>query len=202
MGDLALRSTTGTRDAAAVPGWVDWMARATARETGLPNARVDEAYLRAARDATLQLIDDQVGYHRINAARMHKLDHRLNLVGEVLFGTTVVACLGWIGFKLGGLPMGVKGKVGLTEFVTFATAAMPALASAVYGIRMQGDFGGAAFRSSVTVERLQRLRQYMSGDPLDHGRLSVRLRSLSDIMISDISNWRSTVKARPLTLPG
>ena len=202
MGDLALRSTTGTRDAAAVPGWVDWMARATARETGLPNARVDEGYLRAVREGTVQLIVDQISYHRLNAARMHKLDHRLNLVGEVLFGATVLACLGWITFKFGGLPMGGKGKVGLTEFVTFATAAMPALASAIYGIRMQGDFGGAAFRSTVTVERLERLRQYMSADPLEHGRLSVRLRSLADIMISDISNWRSTVKARPLTLPG
>lgn len=202
VGDLALRSTTGTRDAAAVPGWVDWMARATARETGLPHARVDEGYLRAVREGTLQLVDDQLGYHKANAARMHELDHRLSLAGEVLFGATVVACLGWIAAKLGGLPMGGHGKVGLTEFVTFATAALPALASAIYGIRQQGDFGGAAFRSQVTVERLERLRQYMTRDPIEHARLLARLRSLSDIMTNDIGNWRSTVKARPLTLPG
>ncbi len=202
VGDLALRSTTGTRDAAATPGWVDWMARATARETGLPHARADEGYLGAVRDAALHMLDEQLGYHRANAARMHKLDHRLSLAGEVLFGATVLACLAWITFKIGGLPMGPKGKVGLTEIVTFATAALPALASAIYGIRQQGDFGGAAFRSQVTVERLERLRHYMSGDPIEHARLSARLRSLSDIMTNDISNWRSTVKARPLTLPG
>jgi hypothetical protein len=202
VGDLALRSTLGTRDAAAVPGWVAWLVRATARETGLPQVRVDEGYLREVHQGALRLVDEQLGYHRANAARMHKLEHRLHRAGEVLFGATVAGCLGWITFKLGGLPMGVKGKVGLTEIVTFATVAMPALGSAIYGVRMQGDFAGAAYRSQVTVERLERLRQAMAGDPMEHARLLARLRNLSDIMTNDIGNWRTTFKARPLTLPG
>jgi hypothetical protein len=86
--------------------------------------------------------------------------------------------------------------------VTFATVAMPALGSAIYGVRMQGDFAGAAYRSQVTVERLERLRQAMAGDPMEHARLLARLRNLSDIMTNDIGNWRTTFKARPLTLPG
>ena len=127
MGDLGLRSTTGTRDAAAVPGWVGWLARATARETGLPDARIDENYLRSVRDVALQLIDDQLGYHRSNAARMNKLENRLARSGEIMFGATVAACIGWIIFKLSGLPMGSKGHVGVTEIVTFTTASLPAL---------------------------------------------------------------------------
>ncbi len=34
LGDLGLRSH-GVGDAAAIPGWVGWLARATARVTGL-----------------------------------------------------------------------------------------------------------------------------------------------------------------------
>lgn len=202
MGDLGLRSTTGTRDAAAVPGWVGWLARATARETGLPDARIDENYLRSVRDVALQLIDDQLGYHRSNAARMNKLENRLARSGEIMFGATVAACIGWIIFKLSGLPMGSKGHVGVTEIVTFTTASLPALASAIYGIRNQGDFAGGAFRSRVTVERLEQLRRVMVADPLEHPRLLGKLRSLSDIMLNDVANWRTTFKARPLTLPG
>jgi len=202
MGDLGLRSTTGTRDAAAIPGWVGWLTRATARETGLPGVRVDEDYLRTVRDDAVKLIDDQLAYHRANATRMQKLEHRLNRLGEIMFGATVAGCVGWIVFKLSGLPMGTKGHVGLTEVVTFATAALPALGSAIYSVRNQGDFAGGGFRSEVTVERLASLRRAMVADRLEHQRLLARLRSLSDIMLSDVANWRTTFKARPLTLPG
>lgn len=57
---------------------------------------------------------------------------------------------------------------------------VPALGSALYGIRMQGDFAGGAHRSHVTAERLERLGRAMREDPVEHPRLL----------------------ARPLTLPG
>ena len=42
--------------------------------------------------------------------------------------------------------MGSVGTVGMTEIVTFLTAVLPALGASIYGIRMQGDFAGVAFR--------------------------------------------------------
>jgi hypothetical protein len=205
LGDLGLRSHTSHsgRDAAAVPGWVGWLARATAREIGLPNQKSDAAYLGSVRDMALHLINEQIVYQHTNAARMHKLEHRLHHAGEFLFGGTVVACVVWIVFKLAGWPMGVIGNVGMTEVVTFLTAVLPALGASIYGIRMQGDFAGVAFRSQVTVTRLERLKRAMNDDPLDdYARLATRLRNLADIMLTDVSNWRTTYQARPLALPG
>lgn len=204
LGDLGLRSHTthAGRDAAAVPGWVGWLARATARETGLPDVNADNTYLTRVRDTTLQLITEQIAYQHANAARMHKLEHRLHAAGEFLFGGTIIACVAWIVVKLLGLPMGVVGTVGMTEIVTFLTAVLPALGASIYGIRMQGDFAGVAFRSQVTVTRLERLKRAINDDPLDYARLSVRLRNLADIMLTDVSNWRTTYQARPLALPG
>jgi hypothetical protein len=201
-GDLGLRDHTGTRDAAAVPGWVGWLVRATAREAGLPTARADAEYVARVRDAALRLVGEQIAYHRSNARRMHKLEHRLHRAGEFLFGATLAACTGWILVKLTGLQVGSFGKVGVTEIVTFATAALPALGAAIYGIRMQGDFAGGEFRSEVTVARLERLARAMADDPAEHARLQARLRSLADIMLSDVAHWRTTYRARPLTLPG
>jgi hypothetical protein len=204
LGDLGLRSHANHsgHDAAAIPGWVGWLARATARETGLPNVNADAAYLTRVRDMALHLITEQMAYQHTNAGRMHKLEHRLHQSGEILFGGTVVACVAWIIVKLSGIPMGVVGRVGMTEIVTFLTAVLPALGASIYGIRMQGDFAGVAFRSQVTVSRLERLKRAMIDDPLDYARLSARLRNLADIMLTDVSNWRTTYQARPLALPG
>ena len=51
LGDLGLRSHTNHSgyDAAAFPGWVGWLARATARETTLPNVNADAGYLTRVR---------------------------------------------------------------------------------------------------------------------------------------------------------
>ena len=207
LGDLGLRNhgshaSHSGRDAAEIPGWVGWLARATARETGLPNVNADAAHLTRVRDMALHLINEQMAYQHTNAARMHKLEHRLHHAGEILFGGTIVACVAWIIFKLTGMPMGVVGNVGMTEIVTFLTAVLPALGASIYGIRMQGDFAGVAFRSQVTVSRLDRLKRAITNDPLDYARLSARLRNLADIMLTDVSNWRTTYQARPLALPG
>jgi hypothetical protein len=204
LGDLGLRgqSSQKIRDVAAVPGWVGWLSRATARETGLPNIKADAIYLSCVQKMALHLISEQIVYQTTNAARMHKLEHRLHRTGQILFGGTVVACTAWIFVKLTGTPVSAVGKVGMTEIVTFLTAVLPALGASIYGIRMQGDFAGIAFRSQVTVNRLERLNRAMTTDTLDFARLSARLRNLADIMLADLSTWRTTYQTRPLALPG
>jgi len=201
LGNLNLRATAAG-DAGTLPGWVRWLSRATARELGMPDATADQAYLARVHGAAMNLIEDQTAYHRANAQRMHKLEHRLHLAGEILFGGTIVACSAWIIAKLTGMPMTFGGTIGLTEIVTALTAAMPALGAAIYGIRMQGDFAGIADRSAVTVVRLERLKRALKDDPLNYTRLIARLRRLADIMLSDVEHWRTTYQARPLTLPG
>lgn len=201
LGDRGLRAH-GSGDAAAIPRWVGWLTRATAREIGLANVHANTEYLTRVRDTAIGLIDDQIGYQRSNALRMHKLEHRLHITGQVLFGGTIVACVFWITAKLTGMPMGLVGTVGVTEIVAVLTAILPALGASIYGIRMQGDFAGVACRSQVTVTRLERLKRAMQSDPVHYARLSSRLRNLADIMLSDVANWRTTHQARPLALPG
>ena len=201
LGDLDLRSGE-SRDAAVIPGWVRWLSRATTREMGLPSAVVDNTYLEQVRTAATTLIADQIGYHRTNAAHIRLLDHRLHHVGDYLFGGTVVACLAWIAMRLLGVLEVIGQRFDVTSFVTVITAVLPAMGASLYGTRMQGDFAGVADRASVMVKRLERLQRAIESDPLDFLRLTSRLRRLSDIMLTDVSNWRTTYQARPLTLPG
>ncbi len=205
LGNLNLRANIGgdgDGDSGTLPGWVHWLARATARELGMPDASANSDYLKRVQTAAANLVDDQLAYHRANAHRMHKLEHRLHHTGEFLFGGTIIACTVWIIAKLSGLPMSFGGSIGLTEIVTALTAALPALGAAIYGIGMQGDFAGIAQRSEATVARLERLKRALKDDPLEYARLISRLRRLADIMLTDVAHWRTTYQARPLKLPG
>lgn len=186
----------------SLPGWVQWLSRATGRELGLPNGRIDEEYLIKIRTAMLTLIDDQIGYNIRNARRMEKVEHRLHHLGELLFAVTIVACGFWIILKIIHSPIMTAPGVGPTQWVTVATALLPALGAAIYGIRMQGDFHGMAHRSDTTARLLARLKRAIKCDPVDYVVIKDRVKRLEDIMLLDVEGWRTTYQSRPIHLPG
>ena len=171
LGRLSLRDV---EDGTTQPGWVSWYARASARELGLPKAHFDPAYLRKIRDAMVDLIDEQVAYHKGNAHAMAHANHRLHHAGDYLFIGTIIACVAYLAVSFAtGKPGSILG-VGMTELVTFCTALFPALAAALYGIRMQGDFAATGERSSVIARQLEQLRHELLADPLRYERLAER----------------------------
>lgn len=199
LGRLSLRDV---EDGTTHPGWVTWYARATARELDLPPGEIDQVYLGKVRDAALRLIDDQIAYHKGNIHVMEHTNHRLHRTGDFLFIGTIVACLVFLGAKLFVPQLTNSHGVGLTQVVTMATAFFPALAAALYGIRMQGDFAATAERSSAIARRLGKLRHSLAQDKLSYDRLVDRFRRLSEIMLSDIHQWQQQYETRPLSLPG
>lgn len=199
LGQLSLREV---EDGTKQPGWVSWHARATARELGLVSGTFDEAYLAKVRSTMLALIDEQVAYHRGNAHSMHHANHALHRTGDLLFVGTILACLFYLGLALtSGKPGSFLG-FGVTELVTFMTALFPALAAALYGIRMQGDFAATGERSAVIARQLEQLKSAVERDPLSFERLIERSRRLGEIMLSEVHQWRLHYETRPLSLPG
>ena len=199
LGRLGLRELEdGTRH----PGWVTWYVRATAREIGLPNVVVDRAYLKKVHAMIGTLIAQQGEYHRGNAEVMHRADHRLHRQGSWLFAGTIVACVAYLAARL------AVGKhvdlldIGITEWVTFLTALLPALAAALYGIRMQGDFAGAGERSAIIARQLRSLQAAVDSDPLLYARLVQRTQRLGEIMLAEVNQWRLHNETRPISLPG
>lgn len=199
LGRLSLRDVEdGTRH----PGWASWYARASARELGLASATFDHDYLGKVRDAMVDFIEEQAKYHLANTKAMHRANHRLHQTGDWLFLGTILACVAYLAISF---TMGTKVHVlglGLTEAVTFLTALFPALAAALYGIRMQGDFAATGERSAVIARRLARLKVAIESDPLRYDRLVERSRRLSEIMLADVQQWQLHYETRPLSLPG
>jgi len=201
LGELQLRAVRERH-----PGWVDWYVRGTARELGLPSARVDANYLGCVRTALLVLIEDQLAYLRRDARQMHHLEHRLHVLGTVLFGATALVCIGLLGFKLleklAHLPAleGMASPIGIGA--TIASAAFPTIGAAIYGIRMQGDFAGTAERSETLAHDLSALRATIDADALDFDTLKRRIDRATALLTQDLAGWLHAYHARPLTLPG
>ena len=193
LGDLELR-LSHTR----APPWVANYVNATARAVGLPVGRIDEAYLHGVKDALLAMIDDQFGYLRREAARMHKLEHRLHVAGTVLFALTALTCTGFLALKIAA----THAVAAYAPLATIIGAALPAIGAAIYGIRMQGDFAGTAERDAALADELATIRGVIVTDPLAFDTLSRRVRRVSSLLTEDLGSWLQTYRARPLALPG
>ena len=78
------------------PTWTGWYARAMTRAQGLRHARLDQAGVAAAEAAAIALLDDQCTYHHVAAARMHKLEHRLERAGGACLALTILVALTYL----------------------------------------------------------------------------------------------------------
>lgn len=199
LGRLSLRDV---EDGTTHPGWVSWYARASARELGLVRGEFDQAYLAKVRDAMLALIDEQVGYHNGNAHNMHHANHRLHQMGDLFFVGTIIACVTYLGVSFVFGKPGYLLGISVTGLVTFVTALFPALAAALYGIRMQGDFAATGERSAAIARQMKQLRHALKSDPLSYDRLAERSRRLGEIMLAEVQQWHLHYETRPMSLPG
>lgn len=177
--------------------------RVIARRLGLPSARIDDAYLSEAHASLAALLDDQIGYVRREAGRMHRLEHRLHRLGGALFAITALVCAGVLGIEVVWtfshepsaahvLPLGV----------TVLSASLPAIGAAIYGIRMQGDFAGAAERNAALAMQLGELRRIVADEAPGFDGLRRLIRRTAELLTADVSQWVRATRARPLSLPG
>ena len=199
LGDLDLRGGGAT-----TARWVVVITNATARALGLPNVRAGQRYLSCVRDELFSLIGSQLAYLTLEGRRMNGLDHRLHLLGTTLFATTALACLSILLFKglerLSGWTE--EGAAVLSLGATIASAVLPAIGAAIYGIRMQGDFAGTAERNAVLCEQLRTIHGVIGDDDLSFELLSRRVRRTADLLTGDLDRWLEATAVRRLTLPG
>jgi hypothetical protein len=181
------------------PTWPAWYARAISREAGLCGGRLDKEGLAAARQELQALLRDQAAYHEITARRFKRLHGRLALVGLSLFIAAFLlsaAAFAAIAFRLLSVTPDMK------YWMIVASASLPAFASAGYGIRMIGDFEGAAKRSARMKAQLDALASSIEKGGAEFEWLRDRAHKASDVILGDVANWRLAVESRELEMPG
>jgi hypothetical protein len=189
---LGLRPTTFP---AEEPAWTGWYARAIVREQGMRPAILDAAGLQQSRATLRGVLSDQYLYLRITARRMSSMVKRLKFIEGLLFTSTM---LGLIVFFYAWLE-GVTLTPGWTVFL----GALPALATATFGIRVIGDFDGIARGSKRIYQVLEVIIDAIdTEDPPSLAALRARARAASDLMFGDVSSWRLVAESRTLAIPG
>lgn len=199
LGDLFLRGVRAEEGVGA-----GRQRRDIARRLALPSGRIDAGYLVAAHASLIALLDDQITYVDREAARMHLLEHRLHRFGGLLFAITALVCVCVLCIELTWTVFlhepGVEHALPLG--VTVVSASLPAIGAAVYGIRMQGDFAGAAERNAALATQLTALRRVAQDEEPGFDSLRRLVRRTAELLTADVSQWSRAIRARPLSLPG
>jgi hypothetical protein len=191
---VAAPDPPGTETNPVPQRWIDWYAGAVWRAMGCPYGAISPAS--AARISEFvgdQEFAPQVSYHKRNAHQIQLLDERLEKLGTLLFFATLLVSVA----TLVGLAWNAPFVNAYGNWFTLVSAGFPALATAVFGIRFQGDFGGDALRSLATADVLghidDELRKYASltraADLTEQG---------ARIMLSDLDEWRLVNQQRDL----
>jgi hypothetical protein len=154
-----------------------------------------ERAIRLAHAIGAHEIAPQVSYHESNSSQIHKLDHRLGVIGLVLFLATVVVSFA----TLVGMAIEAQWVTSYGDWFTLVSAGFPALGTAIFGIRFQADFGGDAVRSQSAANALRSIgRELQSGVPL--ARSADLVEQAARLMLEHLDEWRLINQQRDLSV--
>jgi hypothetical protein len=166
--------------------WVEWYAAAVWRAVGCPSGRIERAKVTtlAGTIATHEL-QPQIDYHQSAARQAERLDERLEIVGYGLFTLALVGCIVlllafWID------PVWVKHN---SSWFTLLSAGLPAIGTAVFGIRVQGDYVGSAMRSEQTARVLDHISERLQEES-NLPRAADLSEQAARAMLADLDEWR------------
>jgi hypothetical protein len=176
--------------------WIDWYASGIWRAMGCPSGTINRQRAdRLATSVAEHEVAPQVGYHERNARQIFKLDERLGKLGFFLFAVTLVLSI----VALIGMAFGAEWVNTYGNWFTLVSAGFPALGTAVFGIRFQGDFGGDAVRSLATADTLRHIDEELRKE-VSLSRAADLSEQAARIMLSDLDEWRLVNQQRDLSV--
>ncbi len=193
---IAAPDPPGTATNPVARRWIDFYAGSVWRAIGCPSGMIDSSRAAGLGKAIAEHeVAPQVDYHRRNSELIQLLDKRLEEISTILFGATLlvtIATLIGLGFNLDYVHR-------FGNWFTLISAGFPALGTAVFGIRFQGDFGGDAVRSMATAETLGQIESEL--------RQNVSLPRAADLseqaartMLLDLDEWRLIDQQRDVSV--
>lgn len=176
-------------------GWIDWYARSVWRAAGCPSAALTNAHCLSDTIVGEEL-RPQVAYNASNARQMHMLDHRLHVTSLVLFTVTIIGCITSVVVNL----VLHDPELSHNKVFVIVAAGLPAIGAAIFGIRMQGDFGSTEERSRGTADNLKRIADALESPDVSLARSTDLVEAAAATMLNDVSEWRRAYQKRTLQL--
>lgn len=176
--------------------WVIWYADAQWRSVGIPSGVLGNPDA-LAQAIIAEEIQPQLDYHRASAHQMHHLDHRLHRMGMAMLIGSALSCLSSVAANLFAHDFAVAHA---HIFIAFS-AGLPAVGAAIFGIRMQGDFGASAQRSLITANALNRIVTALKKPGIGLARQTSLVEIAASTMLSELDDWHHAYSQRRLELP-
>ena len=193
---IAAPDPPGTETNPVPQRWIDWYAGGIWRGIGCSSGKLDpQSAERLAEAIGDYEIAPQVSYHRRNAHVIQQLDERLEKFGTALFFVTLISS----NLTLLGYAMSWDIVNTYNNWFQLISAGFPALATAVFGIRFQGDFGGDALRSLASANKLGQIDAELRKDP-GLMRAADLTEQAARFMLADLDEWRLVNQQRDLSV--
>lgn len=190
--------------------WPEDYVRSILREIGLPNAVIDQATLRTALQNWIgSHVSAQRAYHFAKAARLERINQRLERISEYLFLTAMLVVALYLGAELAAAAgiVATEEVRHASKLFTFLGVALPTLGGALAGIHYFADFGRFAAISDSTATRLEAVERRIltlldaPDDELDYGRVANIARAVDEIVVSEIEHWQDVFGGKHISVP-
>ncbi len=166
--------------------WIDWYSSGVWRAMGCPAGPITNAGAsRLAVAIADHEVAPQVAYHHKNA----RADRTARPAARTARRHVVRSDADRVRRGCRRLGLAPDWVARLNNWITLISAGFPALGTAVFGIRFQGDFGGSAQRSQNTADALREIEGELSED-VSLARAADLTEQAARRMLSDLDEWR------------
>jgi len=177
--------------------WIDWYAASIWRALGCPHGRIGQENVAELTESIVRHeIEPQIAYNERSAHQIETLDRRLARFGMALFVLTLVASVAVIW----GLIFDPDWVNNTQNWATLMSAGFPAVGTAIFGIRFQGDFGASALRSRSTAQTLAAIRDQAAEGKSNLNRSADLIEQSARAMLGDLDEWRLIIQQLDLSV--
>ena len=177
--------------------WIDWYAASIWRALGCPHGRIGPENTAELTDAIVaHELEPQIDYNERSARQIEALDKRLARLGMGLFVATLVSSI----IVIVGLLLDPDWVENTNDWFTLLSAGFPAVGTAIFGIRFQGDFGASALRSRSTATTLAAIRDQLAVGKSNLNRTADLMEQAARAMLGDLDEWRLIIQQLDLSV--
>ena len=177
--------------------WIDWYAANVWRALGCPHGRIAPERLAGLTQSIVDReITPQIDYNERSAKQIETLDKRLARFGMGLFVLTLVSSV----IVILGLVYDPDWVENTNDWFTLLSAGFPAVGTAIFGIRFQGDFGASALRSRSTAHTLAAIRDQFATGETGLNRSADLMEQSARAMLADLDEWRLIIQQLDLSV--
>lgn len=167
--------------------WIEWYAARAWQAIGCPAGRIDPSRLAALSETIADKeVQPQVDYHRRAALQLGHLNHRLEVLGYGVFTLALISSA----VLINGFAFAPDWIHRYYNWFTVISATLPAIGTAVVGIRVQGDHSASAVRSDQTAIVLDHVAQRLRGESSSLVHAADLTEQAARAMLADLDEWR------------